>query len=98
VLAPSQQRRVVELQTTIVTDVLSVVSNPPPKAYADMRELAKDMARMRNAFKASTYLYAVTLQVAEKTHKAGGAEGGGGGAGKRGGKKAAPATRKVCCV
>lgn len=65
--------------------------------FADARDAKRLAGRQRSAFKALTYMFAVAVQVAEKTSVPaapafGGAAGGRGGRSARGGKKKVRAT------
>lgn len=66
-LNAGQKHRVLQLLGTAVSDVLAAV--PSSATTTDMKELKQWMFKLRNAFKAATYMYSVTLQIIEKTQQ-----------------------------
>ena len=60
-----------ELFCSSTQELLAVVSGAgqqQPQVYADPRDAARAASKQRSAFKALSYMFAVTVQVAEKTY------------------------------
>jgi hypothetical protein len=58
------------MMSTTTNDVLTAVGSTTTSP--DPKEQAKLARKCRNAFKAATYMFCVTIQVAEKTSKSAG--------------------------
>ena len=87
ILGSSTKQRIIELFCSATQELLAAVSSSTQQqglVYADPRDATRAAGKLRSAFKALTYMFAVTVQVAEKTYapKAE-ALGGAGGKGKK---------------
>jgi hypothetical protein len=69
ILTPAHQTRTMELMTAAMVDMLAVVRAPLAggATFADPRDAALAAGRLRNAYKAFTFLFSTAVQVAEKT-------------------------------
>ena len=102
ILGSSAKQRIIELLCSAVQELLAVVGGTSHQAqdkFADPRDAQRAAARLRSAFKALLYMFAVTVQVAEKTFAPKPeALGGGGGKGRkvrRGAGRAGPGTARA---
>ena len=103
ILGSSAKQRIIELLCSAVQELLAVVGGTSHQAqdkFADPRDAQRAAARLRSAFKALLYMFAVTVQVAEKTFapKPEALGGGGGGKGRkvrRGAGRAGPGTARA---
>lgn len=70
-MGSSTKQRIIELFGSSTQELLAVVNGTSSQAgdkFADARDAARAAATLRAAFKALTYMFAVSVQVAEKTH------------------------------
>ena len=100
-LTPSQMTRLLEVISSAVQDILAALAAPLPSGmhFADSRDAKRYTGKQRSAFKALTYMFAVAVQVAEKTSVPALAFGASAASSRRGGrgggkKIAAPSQRK----
>lgn len=74
-LTPSQQQQTLEVVSSAVTELLALFAMPLP-SNLDARQQSREMAKLRNAYKALTYVFAIIVQVAEKSFQLPDAAGG----------------------
>jgi hypothetical protein len=73
VLSGPQKLRLMELLSSAVQDLLAAIAVTGSGArgggpqFADARDAKRHASKQRNAFKALTYMFAIAVQVAEKT-------------------------------
>lgn len=71
ILGSSAKQRIIELYCSATQELLAVVAGTSAQAqerFADPRDATRAAGRLRSAFKALSYMFAVTVQVAEKTY------------------------------